>query len=423
MIYQVLIRQIPQFVVLLALLACSAFFSGSETALFSLTREDLRGMERNPSRSSRFILTMLHDPERLLCAILFGNMLVNVTFYSISFLVAMSLYEEVSPAAAAVAGVVSLLVVIIFGEVSPKGIAVGYPARFSRLVAPVMYVFYLAARPISSVLRRISRGVTGFLASRFRPMPYVTREELKMLVGMAEQQGALDGKTRGMIQQVVELANIRVNEAMTPRVDMALFNLADGRDAFCDLVRRTHEERIPAYEGWRDDIVGVLLAREVFLHPEKELRVLLHPVRFVPETQTIESLLRQFRKTEEPFAIVVDEYGGTTGLVTLEHILEEVVGQIRDEFEPKVTPVQQIDEDTYLLAGDLNTHEWRQFLGIGFDPPGIETMAGFVVSLLGRIPKEGDIAEWRGLKFVVDKMSGWRVELVRVERIQAEAED
>ena len=423
MTLEILVSHSYELMGLVLLLGCSAFFSGSETALFSLTRQDLRRLERSQSRSARLILTMLRDPDRLLSAILVGNMLVNVTFYSVSFLIAAKLYDEVSHPAAAVAGAASLLAVIVFGEVSPKGIAVGHPQRFSRYVAPVIYVIYLAARPLGTALRKLSRGFTGFLASRFRRMPYVTRDELKMLVGMAEQQGVLDRETRGMIQQVVELANISVNGAMTPRVDMVLFDLAAGLDAFCNLVRKTHEERIAAYEGSRDNIVGVLVAREVFLHPEQDLRSMLRPVRFVPETQTVESLLRQFRKTKEPFAIVVDEYGGTAGLVTLEHILEEVVGQIRDEFEAKETPVQQLDEDTYLLDGDLNTHEWRQFLGVGFDPPGIETLAGFVVSLLGRIPKEGDSVEWRGLRFIVEKMSGRRVVLVRVERKLDEEED
>ena len=310
--------------------------------------------------------------------------------------------------------------VILFGEVSPKGIAVGHPVRFAQAVAPLLFLFCYAARPVSAVLTRMAQTFTNFFSSRLPRLPYVTRQELKMLMGMAEQQGVLDSDTRGMMQQVVELVNIRVNEVMIPRVDTIMFDIASGREEFHNLVQRTHEGRIPAYEGSMDNVVGMLVAREVFLEPEVELRQLLRPVRFVPETQTVERLLRQFRRTRDHAAIVVDEFGGTAGLVTLENLLEEVVGEIRDEFEPEETPVQEVDEDTYLLAGDLNTREWRQLLGVGFDPPGVETVAGFVMSLLGRIPKGGDSVEWRGLRFGIEKMSGRRVVLVRVQRIQEE---
>ena len=169
-----------------------------------------------------------------------------------------------------------------------------------------------------------------------------------------------------------------------------------------------------------DNVVGMLLSREVLLRPEADLRELLRPVRFAPETQTVERLLRQFRETGDHAAIVVDEFGGTAGMVTLEHLLEEVVGEMRDEFTREETPVRAVDEDTYLLAGDLNTREWRQLLAVGFDPPGVETVAGFVISLLGRIPEEGDFVEWHGLKFGIEKMSGRRVVQVRVQRLKDE---
>jgi len=340
---------------------------------------------------------------------------VNVTFYSVSFLVTLRLAEEAGHVAAAAAGLISLLAVILLGEVSPKGVAVGHPTRFARTVAPPLFLFYRIVRPVSSVLNRLAKAWIKFLSSRFPGLPYVTRDELKMLVEMGEHHGVLDREKRDMIQQVVELANIRVSGVMTPRVDVPMFNVTAGREALEQFVRQTHEEYLPVYEGSRDNVLGVVRSREVFLDPQAELRSLIRPVRFVPETQTIERLLQQFRDTGDRVAIAVDEFGGTAGLATQQDIMEEVVGDIRDEFEPRETPVRELDADTYLLDGNLNTHEWRQLLGVGFDPPGIETVAGFVISLLGRIPKEGDSIEWRGLRFVVEKMAGRRIVLVRVQ--------
>jgi len=420
--WQFLLDQAFELAALIFLLGCSAFFSGSETALFSLTREERHRMALQPSRSARYILSLLDDPQALLSTILFGNMVVNVAFYSISTLVLVRV-AEISHAAAAASGFASLLIVITLGEVSPKGIAVGHPVGFAQMVAPLLYAFHAAALPIGRALKWLAEKFSGFFVSRLPRLPYVTREELKMLTGMAERHGVLDRRTRGMIEQAVEIAHIRVNEVMTPRVDVAMFDLAQGRDAFCQLVRRTHEDRIPVYRESQDNVAGILLSRDVFLHPDRKIEQLARPARFVPETQTVDSLLRQFRRTREPVAIVVDEYGGTSGMVTLEHLLEEVVGDIRSESEPVETAVRALDEDTYLLAGDLNTHEWRQLLGISFDPPGIETMAGFVISLLGKIPKEGDSVQWRGLWFVVEKMSGRRVVQVRVERMRVGEED
>ena len=417
----VFLEQSPQLAALFLLLGCSAFFSGSETALFSLTREELHRLRREGARSALLILRLLDDPQGLLSVILFGNMIVNVAFFSISAFVLAEI-ARTSSVAAAVVGAAAPLMVIVFGEVSPKGIAVGHPLGFARVVAPPLYVFGSVVRPIGAVLKWIAHVCGRVVLARLPRPPSVTREELKTLTGMAERHGVLDRHTRGMIEQVVELARIPVNEVMTPRVDMVIFDIADSRETLCDLIRRSHESRIPACRESRDDVIGFIRARDVFLDREKAPADLVRPLQFVPETQTVESLIRRLQGAEDPVAVVVDEYGGTSGWVTLEHLIEEIVGDIRGEFEPEEEPVKTLDEDTYLLAGDLNTHEWRQLLGVGFDPPGIETVAGFVTSLLGRIAREGDAIEWRGLRFAVVRMTGRRIRQVRVERIGREDE-
>ena len=412
----VLLSNIPYLVAMLLLLACSAFFSGSETALFSLTREDLRAMAAKPSRSGRRIEQLLHDAHTLLAAVLFGNMLVNLSIFGLGFLIAWDL-AKVSQSQAAAWSAGTLAMVVLFGEVSPKGIAVGRPVRIAHLVAEPLYWFYRAARPVSKRLHAIAESMTNGLSSRFHPAPYVTREELKMLVGMAEQQGALDARTRRMIEQVVELAEMRVKEVMTPRVDVPRFNLPDGRAAFCYYILRGRQKRVVAYEGNTENLAGVIFSRDVFLHPEKPLKELVRPVQFVPETQTLERLLQALGRDSGSVAIAVDEYGGMAGLVTLEHVMEQVLG----EFGARAggpESVEELDEDSYLVAGDLGAREWPQLLGAAFDQPGVETVGGFVMSLLGHVPKAGERVVWRGLEFVVERMSGRRVRQVRVRRLK-----
>jgi len=421
-ITDVLIQRIPEIAAIIALMAYSAVFSAAETSLFSLTHEDLRKLSLSSSRSSRAIQALLRDPQALLAAVLLGNMVVNLSIYGLSILIAMDLSKQVSHFAAVACGVVSLLAVILLTEASPKGIAVGRPVEVAHWVAWPMLLFFRVVRPVSNLIRLVARKCTEALTRRFAPAPYVTRGELQTLIAMAEQQGTLSGRARGMIEQVVDLTNLRAKELMTPRVDMPLFNVAAGAEGFGELIQIDRQERMLAYEGSADNVVGMLFTRDVLLHPEAEIRSLLRPVKFVPETQPVEALLRYFTHARDSVAIVVDEYGGTAGLVTLEHILEEIVGEIREKPSAGEPPVRSLDEDTYLLAGNLSTRDWRPLLGAGFDPAGVETLGGFVMSLLGRVPKEGESIERRGLRFVVEKMSGRRVARVRVERLRREGE-
>ena len=418
-----LVAHAIEFIALACALACSAFFSGAETALFSLKRAELHRIQSRPFRGSRFILDLLSDPHALLGTILFGNMVVNIVFYAISARVSLEMAKAASPSAAVAFAALTALMVIVFGEVSPKGIAVGRPLGFSQVVAPVLYGIHRVIRPISLALKWMTRRFAHTFVRRLPHTPKVTRDELKMLTGMAEKQGVLDRHTRSMVEQAVAIADIRVNEVMVPRVDVVMFDLALGRDAFKTLVRDTRYERIPVFEESRDNVVGVIRSRDAFLQPEAELRDLMHPVRYVPETQTVERLLGEFRRSDDPIAIVVDEYGGTAGLATIETLLQEIVGEIRREAQPPETPVVQIDEDTYLLDGGLNTHEWRPLLGVGYDPRGVETVAGFVLSLLGHIPREGDVVEWAGLRFSIESMEGRRITHVRVQRLSEEQDD
>ena len=414
----VLIDRWPMVAVILGLLCCSAFFSATETALFSLSREDLRRYEREKTGAGRHITLLMNDTPIFLAAILFGNMIVNVSIFTLSVLISLAYAARDDHGAAALTGIVSLLLVIIFGEVSPKGMAVGRPQTVAQWLAPVAYYFYRAVRPVARLLHRIAERFTDYLSHHFAAAPYVTRDELKAVAAMAEQQGSLDTNTRGMIEQVVELADLRAKHIMTPRVDVVMFNLTQGRAEFSDLVRRKRLERVVVYDRALDNVVGVLFTRDVFVFPQADLRDLIMPVQYVAETQKVDKLVQQLSRERDSVAIVVDEYGGMSGLVTLQHVLHEVIGEIREGTGIKDPPVKMLDEDTYSLSGALNTRDWPEVMTGPTQRKGVETVGGIVMSIFGRVPKEGEEAVWQGLRFTVEKMAGHRIVRVRVHRIR-----
>ena len=417
---EVLIDRIPMLAVILGLLCCSAFFSATETALFSLSREELRRYERDTKGPGRYITLLMNDTPTFLAAILFGNMVVNVSIFTLSVLIALAFAAKDQHGAATLTGIVSLLAVIIFGEVSPKGMAVGRPQKVAQWLAPIAYFFYRATRPVARALRRIAEGFTNYLSRHFAPAPYVTREELKAVAAMAEQQGTLDTNTRGMIEQVVELADLRAKHIMTPRVDVVMFNVSQGRAEFCDLARRRRLERVVVYDRALDNVVGVLFTRDVFVFPQADLRDLLMPVQFVADTQKVDRLVQQLSRERDSVAIVVDEYGGMSGLVTLQHVLHEVIGEIREGTGIKDPPVKMLDEDTYSLSGALNTRDWPEVMTGPLQRKGVETVGGMVMTLFGRLPREGETVEWQGVRFTVEKMAGHRILRVRVQRVRGE---
>jgi len=402
---------LPRLVLMALFLGLSFFFSGSETALFSLTREDLHRFKNEEGRLGAMICSLLDDPKGLLVTILFGNMVVNVFFYSVSFIF---LAQIGRPVVQTVLGLGLLVLVIVFGEVVPKATAVSIPCRFSRTVALPIALLKKITLPVRVLIGGVVTAAMALIPKWTDEETDVTADELKMLVDLSQHAGIIDRGERTMINEIVEFGDIRVREVMTPRVDMTLFELPGTREAFLDLVHRSRHSKVPVYRDDIDNLVGVIHAKDAFLRPDQSLEELTRPIRFVPEFQTIESLLREFREKRTQMAIVVDEYGGFEGMITLEDILEEIVGEIEDEFDEGEEPVRMVNGG-YLLSGDLSMREWEELFGDDLMLPGVSTLGGFVATLLGRVPREGDEITYKNLFFVIKKMRRRRVAQVRLE--------
>ncbi len=408
-----------------ALLFLSALFSSSETALFSLGKEDVKRLKGEDSRIARILADLVSSPKKLLITILLGNTGVNVAFYSTSFVLAREISSsDISNASfwAWSVGILSLLAVIILGEVIPKGIAVRIPEHLSRVVAVPISVMESLLLPFRIPITLVLDGLGRLFVRGGEKEPYITTEELKVMLALSERYGVVEPRERTMIHAVLDFGRMRVRDAMVPRVDMTAFDISDPVDDFLKLVRETVHKKIPVYEEDRDNILGVVYAKDVFLNPDADIKGMIRTVPFVPETKTIESLLREFRREHQQMAIVADEYGGTAGLITLEDILEEVVGEIQDETERYEEPIRKFGSNKYLVHGNIALMDWCETFGFELDPVA-DTIGGYVVSLLGHIPQRNDSATHKNIVFTVIEVRKRRITRLLVEFVEDKGQD
>jgi CBS domain containing-hemolysin-like protein len=296
--------------------------------------------------------------------------------------------------------------------VLPKMLAMLIAERWAVTAAVPLAALRKAFHWVILVLRKaITDPLTRMIAPRHAGGADISGEELAALLDLSAKRGILDSQARDLLQEILELTDLHVDDVMVPRVDMICYDLDAPRAGLVTLLARTRLRRVPVYEGDVDHIVGVVHAKRVLLGPQTPLRDVVVAVPFVPEAANLERVLVQLRVRRSQMAIVVDEYGGTAGLVTLEDILEEIVGDIPDRHEVGRGPaVEQVAPGRYVLDGNLAIHEWDDAFEMGLRARRISTIGGFVTSLLGRIPSAGDVATYRNLKFTVLSMRRRRVE-------------
>jgi len=415
------------FIAMAILLASSAFFSGSETALFNLSREQLRRFRASRSPFHALAARLMDDPRRLLVTVLFGNNVVNTALFAMGVVLLHSMGEahpQYLDQWRLLIGVGMPLGLIVFGEVMPKSVGAVVPEILAPLVsvplAALEYVIYpVRVVLVSGLVVPLERLVTG---RRRQETALLTTEELQAIVEVAAREQAVSTDESDMLVDILQLGELKVREVMTPRVEIVGCDLATPTRVALVVFRRSRATKILAYEGNMDNVAGVVYAKAALLNPDRPLSELVRPVYYVPETKTVESLLKDFRARRIQFAVVVDEYGGLAGLVTLEDCLEEIVGEIEDETDkPAGEAVQRVSDAEYLVAGNLSVRGWADEFDMDLPAGGARytTVAGFVTTLLGRLPKPGDVARWRNLEFAVEEVRHRRVTRVRLRLVGA----
>jgi CBS domain containing-hemolysin-like protein len=416
---------IGKIVALVILFVFSAFFSGSETALFSLSKLRIRRLEERKKRGIEVVKRLLEDPHRLITTILIGNMVVNIAVSTIVTAIAITIAtNHAIPNSVGVGvsiGVVTFLL-LIFGEITPKTYAVQNAETISLLVARPLEIFSIAILPLRRTLESASDLFLPLFRSKHPPrVPSVTEDEIKTMVTVGEREGVLGEEEREMIHSIFKFTDTRAFETMIPRTDMVCLEADATVGEALDLIRKTGHSRIPVYQGRMDNIVGIVYAKDILSHFKKEnyqlkLRDSVRPPYFIPETKRVPSLLKEFQKRKIQMALVVNEYGGIEGLVTLEDLVEEIVGEIPPEYRKEERLIERIDRHTLRVSGRLEIDEANRVLKLRLPENGFETIGGFIFNLIGRIPKEGEEINYRKLSFIIEKVTPKRILSVRIKR-------
>ncbi len=406
-------------------LLLSAFFSGSEVALFSLERAHLEELEERGDAASRLVLRLLEKPRHLLVSILILNTLANVAAAILAAVLTLQAAEafQWSPTVVLLVEMVALtFILLVVSEITPKMIAARDPVTVSRRIARPLQFFIRLIYPIAVALTELTTMLHRFI----KPKGHVlSPEDLKIMADMGHAHGSLEEEERELIHSIVEFGETTVKEVMVSRMDIVAIPTDATLSEAIRIIQESGHSRFPLYEEHLDNILGIVYAKDLLPYltqpspPEHiDWRRIARPAMFVPLTMKLSDLLRQFQARRTHIAIVVDEYGGTAGLVTLEDVLEEIVGEIRDEYDEKEKPLyEQLDERTYRFDARINLDDMAEIIGIELDTEqfDFETLGGLIFHLVGDIPEVGTEVEYGPLRLRVESIQNHRIGKVLVQ--------
>ena len=407
-----------QFVVLVILLALSAFFSSAETALTTVNRLRVRALVDEGDARAIILAKVIDDPGKLLSAILIGNNIVNISASSIATLLATEFFGS---AGAGIATGAMTLLVLIFGEVTPKTMASLKAEKISLSYAKIIYAIMIAFTPLIFILDLLSGGILRlFGVDPDKRDDSVTEEDLRTIVEAGHEDGVLEPEEHKMINNVFDFGDHQAKDIMVPRVDMCFLKLDATYEDFTELYKEEKFTRIPVYEETRDNVIGIINVKDLILFnpEEQEFHVsdYLRKAYYTYEFKNTSELMMEMRKNSISIAIVLDEYGATAGLVTLEDLLEEIVGDIRDEYdEAEAEEVLQLGENEYLVEGACKLDDLNDKIGLGIESEDYDSIGGIVIEALQHLPEEGEeVTTENGTRLIVEKIDKNRIEKVHI---------
>ncbi len=417
-----LIILIFEVIALLGFIVLSAFFSGTETALFSLNKMQLKKMQKEEENNWRIksIIRLLDDPQRTLISILIGNIFVNIAASSLAAYLAIKHFGNIG---IGIASGIMIFTILIFGEIIPKSLAFANAEAISKRVAKPIEIISTGLFPLIKFFKILINGLYYFLRmKKTKEKKEITEEDLITLIDAGKEEGVIEEEENEMIRNIFEFGDTTVKEVMIPRVDMACVPSDTKLNSILKLIKKIGHSRIPVYEEAIDNIIGILYAKDLlgiyeqwYASKEKfDLKGIIRDAYFVPENKKIDELLDIFQKDRIQIAIAIDEYGGTAGLITMEDVVEEVVGEIIDEYDKEIKLFEMVGDNTVIVDGIIDIEKINEILNIEIPENDFETLAGFIFDLLGRVPKNGEKIKYKNFQMVIERVVKNRIRRVKI---------
>ena len=402
-------------VFLFVCLLLSAFFSSSETAFISLQRIRLEHLVNTKVKGAKLVAKMVQQPEKFLSTVLLGNNFVNTAAAALGTILAVSVWGREQGILIATIGVTILLLVLC--ETTPKTIATQHAERLSLIFARPIEVLSWLFTPFVIVLSWISSGFSKLVGGAPVPRSLVSEEEIRTMISVGHKEGAVDKAEAEMLHKVFDFGDRPVSEVMVPRPEVICIEQGSKIADFLALYAESPLSRFPVYEDNMDNVIGILSVKDVLMALAKGIidnqsviDDLIRPSYFTPETKHINELFAEMRDKNYRMSVVVDEFGGTAGIVSLSRLVEEIVGPVGDELTTVEKDYEAINEYTFQIDGSMRIEEVNEEMGLGLPIGDYETVAGFILDLLGHIPKQGEQLRYKGLKLVITKMRGMKIE-------------
>ena len=414
-------------VLLFICLIMSAFFSGSEAAFISLQRVRVEYLVHTKVKGAKQVARMIERPERLLSIVLLGNTFVNAAAAALATALAIAVWGEQGVLFATI-GVTILL--LIFAETTPKTLAANHSERFSLAYSkPIQFISWFFT-PFVVVLSWIAAGVTKMVGGTPVPRSIISAEEIRTMITVGHKEGAVEEEEAELLHKVFDFGDRPVREVLVPRPEVISIEKGSKLADFLKLYAESPVTRFPVYRENMDDVVGILSVKDVLMalangliEKEDAIDDLMRPAYFTPETKLVGELFAEMKDKNYRIAVVVDEYGGTAGIVSLSRLVEEIVGPVGDELAAAEKEYEAINEYTFQVDGGMRIEEANEEMELELPEGDYETVAGFVLHLLGRIPKQGEQLRYKGLKLVITKMRGMKIEEILLNKEKAHKAD
>ena len=409
---------LPLFILLVLLVLMSAFFSSSETALINMSKIRLKYLVKEKVKNADKLEKLYEDSNKLIGAILIGNNIVNVATSSIATIITTSRFSN---AGLGISVGLTTLVILIFGEITPKNLALKNSESISLFVAPIILFLVRIFTPILFILNNISNLLSALLGQRNDDKkPTITQDELKTIVDVSNQEGVLETDETEMIQNIFEFKDLTVDDIMIQRRDIVAISADMSYDEIIDVFKNRQLSRLPIYEDTIDDIIGVLYAKDLFFTEQSkedfDIKAVMREPVFVNEFVKISDFFKKMQQVKTHIAIVLDEYGGVAGIVTMEDLVESIVGDIYDEYDQQDEEVRKLKENIYVINGNSKLTEIQELLQVELVSKDYESLGGYLMDKMGKIPTQGDIYEDENFKFVISSMDKNRINKVKVIR-------